>query len=115
MTPEEEKIYKLTRIGKETIIKNGTYEMYKARAIVQDHPFYDMNKVDSNALTHSALTDQGLKGDSSKESTETILEAADVLDSAPPMSDDEIASSIISSNFKVGLTQEEVDALLGTL
>ena len=89
MDPEEERVLYLSRVGREKIFKYGTYTVTKERFITQDHPFYAK--------------------------LETVQEpepAAPIV--AEPSADDAeaLAAQMISSNFKVGLSQEEVDALL---
>ena len=98
MDPEEERIKLLTRLGRETIIKYGTYDMDKSKLIYQEHPFY--------------------KKPEPVENEETSVGEPEGVPAEPegPMSDEEaaaLASQITGNNFKVGLTQEEVDALLG--
>ena len=88
MDPEEERVLYLTRVGREKIFKNGTYNVTSQRAITQDHPFY------------------------AKRDDEGSPDAQGPVADAQPEDADALASQIISSNFKVGLTQEEVDALL---
>ena len=105
MDPEEERVLYLTRVGREKIFKYGTYNMTSERAITQDHPFYA--KRDDIPAQPSELG-AGL--------FEPISETPSAPSAPPappePEDADAIASQIISSNFKVGLTQEEVDALL---
>lgn len=108
MDPEEERIKLLTRLGRETIIKYGTYEMDKAKLIYQDHPFYakpepvsepEPEQPESNYVQSDAFN------------TPEPIPAA-------PVSDDEaaaMAAQITGSNFKAGLSQEEVDAILNGL
>ena len=40
MDPEEEKVWYLSRVGREKIFKYGTYTLTHDRAITQEHPFY---------------------------------------------------------------------------
>lgn len=91
MTDEELNILRLTRIGKEKVIKYGTYDLDTPRTIIQDHPFYAKPEPDAQIESPTANA------------------APDITDEANA---DALASQIISSNFKVGLSQEEVDALL---
>ena len=104
MDPEEERVLYLARVGKEQIFKQGTYNVVQGRAVTQDHPFYvkrdDCREKISYVPPQSAQQPQQ--------------------DSAPapsPQAESEpdpaaLAAQVISSNFKVGLSQEEVDALL---
>ncbi|MCR4683933.1 MAG: hypothetical protein K5649_00540 [Lachnospiraceae bacterium] len=82
---ERERLQILARLGRETIIKNGTYDVDQARKIDPDHPERNEN--------------------------ETV--PADV--SREPISDEDasaLAEQILSSNFKVGMSQSDVDAFL---
>lgn len=82
---ERERLQILARLGRETIIKNGTYDLDQARKIDPDHPERNEN--------------------------ETV--PADV--SQEPISDEDasaLAEQILSSNFKVGMSQSDVDAFL---
>lgn len=82
---ERERVQVLARLGRETIIKNGTYDLDQARKIDPDHPERNEN--------------------------ETV--PADV--SQEPISDEDasaLAEQILSSNFKVGMSQSDVDAFL---
>ena len=90
MDSEEEKVLYLTRVGRDKIFKYGTYNMVTERAITQDHPFYEMRDV-------------------------TPVKISYVAPPPPPEPEPDpaaLAAQVISSNFKVGLSQEEVDALL---
>ena len=104
MDPEEERVLYLTRVGRDKIFKYGTYTMTKAREITQDHPFYAKSAEDpgpGSADEEFVQEAQMPPGD-----MEPVMSAE-----AEP-NPEAFASQIISSNFKVGLTQEEVDALL---
>lgn len=82
---ERERLQILARLGRETIIKNGTYDVDQARKIDPDHPERNEN--------------------------ETV--PADV--SQEPISDEDasaLAEQILSSNFKVGMSQSDVDVFL---
>ena len=82
---ERERLQILARLGRETIVKNGTYDVDQARKIDPDHPERNEN--------------------------ETV--PADV--SQEPISDEDasaLAEQILSSNFKVGMSQSDVDAFL---
>ena len=101
MDPEEERVLYLSRVGREKIFKYGTYNMTSQRAITQDHPFYAPRSDTPEPAPAGAQTQEAAP-------------AADAPPPPPPPSDnpDELAKQIMSSNFKVGLSQEEVDALL---
>lgn len=93
MDHEEERLLRLIRSGRETIIKYGTYDLVKARNIIQDHPFY----VQPSTLNCF------------DEEPEAVQAAE------PELSAEELAAQITSSNFKVGMSQEEVDAFLASM
>lgn len=92
MDPEEERILYLSRIGREKIFKYGTYNVVKERPITQDHPFYAVRQPVEEAPPEPA--------------------PAAPPEPAPEPDAAALAGQILSSNFKVGLSQEEVDALL---
>ncbi len=92
MDPEEERIQYLSRVGREKIFKHGTYTVVKERQITQDHPFYAIREPEPEAGPEPKAV--------------PAPEAAAEPDPA------QLAGQILSSNFKVGLSQEEVDALL---
>ena len=104
MDREEEKVRYLSRVGRDKIFKYGTYTMASERPITQDHPFYvpreqtrPVHPFDEPA-EQSAAVDNAASGPVPMTEAEPDPEA--------------LASQIMSSNFKVGLSQEEVDALL---
>lgn len=121
MDPEEEKVWYLSRVGREKIFKYGTYTLTHDRAITQEHPFYaerdDMAMTGpvsyippgQDAMSANPMTDASAGSAGTQEAAP---------DSAPPPPPEEemdaaaLAAQMISSNFKVGLSQEEVDALL---
>ena len=96
MDPEEERVLYLTRVGREKIFKYGTYNITAQRPITQDHPFY---------AKRDDAQDQQAAGAPVPPPPPPPAEAA-------PEDPNALASQILSSNFKVGLSQEEVDALL---
>ncbi len=98
MDAEEERVLYLTRVGREKIFKYGTYNVVQQRQITQDHPFYEI-KEDVPHVSGYELTPHG---DGSQ-----AVPADDAPDDPAAL-----AGQIMSSNFKVGLSQEEVDALL---
>lgn len=95
MDYEEERLLRLIRSGRETIIKYGTYDMVKARPITQDHPFY----AQPASSTLNCFEE----------------EEPEVMASENELSAEELAAQITSSNFKVGMSQEEVDAFLASM
>lgn len=99
MDPEEERIRLLTRLGRETIIKYGTYDMDKARVIYQEHPFYAKPEIPEEIQEEIMPVDYSEPEPVSEEPMSDVDAAA-------------LASQIAGSNFKVGLSQEEVDAIL---
>ena len=86
------------------------------RPITQDHPFYEKRdpgqKISYLTPEQLAAHNQGLmQGQSSSEATPEPEPAA----STEPVGEEDaaaLAAQMISSNFKVGLSQDEVDALL---
>lgn len=94
MTDEELNFLRLSRLGKEKVIKYGTYDLDAPKAIIQDHPFYAKQEPIGEPEPSASSVDI---------STSDIENEADA---------NALASQIISNNFKVGLSQEEVDALL---
>ncbi len=92
MDPEEERVLYLCRVGHEKIFKYGTYNLVREKSITQDHPFYvkreDVATSDSNGPVPVGVQP------------------------VEPVDAEALAAQVISSNFKVGLSQEEVDALL---
>jgi len=109
MDEEEIRILKLTRIGREKIIKYGTYDIQNARNVyIQGHPFYVSPETIAPKEEEDFLEDE----------LQSLEEDSGVTLTAPPppeLSEAELMSQIMSSNFKTGLSQEEVDALLGTM
>ena len=103
MDPEEERVRYLARIGREKIIKYGTYTVEKERPITQDHPFF-VKREDPGPIQPAFMT--GQVNDARQQPEAPAPEPDPVDDPAA------LASQIMSSNFKVGLSQEEVDALL---
>ena len=103
MDPEEERIKLLTRLGRETIIKYGTYDMDKSRLIYQEHPFYAKPEPEKEEEPETVNSDMGYNEMPAGPAMEEPMNDADAA---------ALASQIAGSNFKVGLSQEEVDALL---
>ncbi|MCR5687781.1 MAG: hypothetical protein K6G58_07165 [Lachnospiraceae bacterium] len=99
MDQEEERVRYLSRVGREKIFKYGTYNMTSPKPVTQDHPFYA--KRDDAEQDEAGLPEEGY---------DMPAEAAPADDE--PVDPEELARQVMSSNFKVGLSQEEVDALL---
>lgn len=117
MDREEERVLYLTRVGREKIFKYGTYNVVQERPITQDHPYYVRRDDVQPNVSGFELTPG--YGDQAPAAPAPATEAAAAVHGPAPipenaMEDDPalMASQIISSNFKVGLSQEEVDALL---
>ena len=90
---ERERLQILARLGRETIIKNGTYDVDQTRKIDPDHP--ERNE-----------TEQPVKESEAAPAAEE------------PISDEDasaLAEQILSSNFKVGMSQSDVDAFLNDM
>lgn len=92
MDEEEIKILKLTRLGREKVIKRGTYDIEKVKQIHPDHPFY-------------AKTEE-------EPEVECEANSEEVTQPAQEPSEEDLLSQIMSSNFKVGMSQSEVDDFL---
>ncbi len=110
MDAEEERVLYLSRVGRDKIFKYGTYTMVQERAITQvDHPFYV--KRDDHLEKISAPN----PADVQESAVSEAAAATPPPPPPPPPSEDDaaaLAEQMISSNFKVGLSQDEVDALL---
>ena len=151
MDPEEERVLYLTRVGRETIIKRGTYDVRNARPIMQNHPFYEYKSLEEGEAYLKSITSKNMDDDDESSKDMPLDLAADVSpdlsldtssDSSSGMSSDlssqeiagnasdygmqeensvpeeqnqdpdSLANEIISSNFKVGMSQSEVDEFL---
>ncbi len=115
MDSEEERVLYLSRVGKDKIFKYGTYNIMQERPITQDHPFYV--KRDAGKKISYIPLDQieaAMAGaQNAAANAEATAAAAAPPAPEPPADDPEaIAAAVMSSNFKVGLSQDEVDALL---
>ncbi len=111
MDPEEERVLYLSRAGRDKIFKYGTYNMVTERAITQDHPFYEMRDVAPVKVSYVSAAQQQMQ---MQEQMQMQQQAAPEVpaEPEPELDADALAAQVISSNFKVGLSQEEVDALL---
>lgn len=104
MDEEELRIMKLARVGREKIIKYGTYDMQSAKHIyIQDHPFYVMPEPEPTSNVEDSYAYDGDPMDAI---------GMPMVPPPPPISDEDLTAQILSSNFKTGLSQAEVDALL---
>ena len=122
MDQEEERVLYLARAGNEKIFKYGTYNVVQNRAITQDHPFYVKREDGLEKISYVPPGQPiGTPGtDATSGTPGTDAATFDTGEAAPPppppeaVPDDPeaLAAQVISSNFKVGLSQEEVDALL---
>lgn len=132
MNEDEIRLLKLSRLEKEKIIKYGTYDMVRSREILQDHPFYENREHAGEVIKNVNRNPQFVMEDSREENgyeetpaavaPEPIAEAEPPAEpeSAPAPVEEEVdpevlAAQIASSNFKVGMSQEEVDAMLSGL
>ena len=109
MDPEEERVLYLSRVGNSQIFKQGTYNVVANRAITQDHPYYV--KREDGLQKISYIPPQGsaaFPADQAPAGTQSAPDASAAGGDDP----EALAAAVISSNFKVGLSQEEVDALL---
>lgn len=102
---EDERILMLARIGREKVIKFGTYDMREARQIYQEHPFY-VRPEDIEPKSEGMIEEDVVN---------SMPEAGSPAEEAVPMSDEDLANQIISANFKTGMSQAEVDDFLKTL
>lgn len=106
MDPEEERVLYLSRVGREKIFKYGTYNVAKAREITQDHPFYENRGAEVTKVSYIPPEQYG------QPAAESPGPAAAPAPEAAPDDPEALAAQVLSSNFKVGLSQDEVDALL---
>ena len=107
MDQEEERVLYLARAGNEKIFKQGTYNVVQNRAITQDHPFYVKRE---DCLEKISYVPPG--GQAQTAAAPASSPAPSPAPEAPPEDPAALAAQVLSSNFKVGLSQEEVDALL---
>ncbi len=116
MDPEEERVLYLARVGRDKIFKYGTYTMMQQRSITQDHPFYEQREEASPKISYGYVPPVEGMQNVPEENTpaQEATPAQDFTPAPEPVDADSeaLAGQIISSNFKVGLSQEEVDALL---
>lgn len=128
MDADEERVLYLTRLGHEKIIKRGTYDMRNYRPITQNHPFYAYKTIaesevyfrekaredEEEAMESSESLVAGMESEA-VESLDAMANAADSVNAeAPEVGEnaDALADEILSSNFKVGMSQSEVDEFL---
>lgn len=139
MDPEEERVLYLTRVGREKIIKRGTYDVRNARPITQNHPFYEYKTLEEGEAYLKAAARGEEEDDSPQDfalgprseyasgpDSETVADVmasaetennfsgggTSVADDVTEANADDLASEILSSNFKVGMSQSEVDDFL---
>ena len=116
MDAEEERVLYLTRVGRDKIFKYGTYNIMQERPITQDHPFYV--KRDAGKKISYIPPDQleAAKAGAAAAAANADATAQGQAESSPAQEaepdPEALAAAVMSSNFKVGLSQEEVDALL---
>lgn len=136
MDADEERVLYLTRLGHEKVIKRGTYDMRNYRPITQEHPFYAYKTIAESEAYFREV--ERLKAEENEPLSENIANSFNDVSSeaevplgdigietsvdavTEPMTDtpaaddnpDALASEILSSNFKVGMSQEEVDDFL---
>lgn len=99
---EKERQLVLARLGRETIIKNGTYDVDHTRHIDPDHPERNEEERLAEIARREAQADDP-----------AVSALPDVPDE--PLSEEDasvLAEQILASNFKVGMSQEEVDSFL---
>lgn len=116
MDQEEERVLYLARAGNEKIFKYGTYNVVQNRAITQDHPFY-VKREDGLEKISYVPPGQPIGAPGTPGTDAATFDTGEAAPPPPPpeaVPDDPeaLAAQVISSNFKVGLSQEEVDALL---
>lgn len=92
---EQERLQILSRLGRETIIKNGTYDLMKQRRIDPDHP-------ERNAEDKVYSYEPGKSQPAEPAAAEPVSEE----DASA------LAEQILSNNFKVGMSQSDVDSFL---
>ncbi|MCR5301883.1 MAG: hypothetical protein K6E49_05535 [Lachnospiraceae bacterium] len=110
MDPEEERVLYLARAGNSKIFKYGTYNMVQDRAITQDHPFYV--KREDGLQKVSYIPPQQASQQAADDPRQNQTDAGTQSPAMETQDPEELAAAVISNNFKVGLSQEEVDALL---
>ena len=111
MDQEEERVLYLARAGNEKIFKQGTYNVVQNRAITQDHPFY-VKREDGLEKISYVPPGQVPPGQAQTATAPSEQPAPSPAPEAVPDDPAALAAQVLSSNFKVGLSQEEVDALL---
>ena len=91
MKQDKERMEMLARLGRETIIKYGTYDVDEVRKIDPDHP----EKNEEERLERERRAAAQANGE--------------------PISDEDasaLAEEILATNFRVGMSQSEVDSYL---
>ncbi len=105
---DKERLQMLARLGRETIIKYGTYDVDDVRKIDSDHP----EKYEEERRLER---EQREAEERAEEEQVAQAKAAEAQAAAEPISEEDassLAEQILSSNFKVGMSQSDVDAFL---
>lgn len=100
MSKNEEKLQVLSRLGRETIIKNGTYDIEKAREIDPDNPEKGRSTIRSTLMKYE---------------DEPSKIAAPIPEKLSDEDASDLAAQIIASNFRTGMSQAEVDAFMNSM
>ena len=112
MDSEEQKVLYLARVGRDKIFKYGTYTMAAERPITQDHPFYVPREQTRPIRPFDMPAENYVAPETTNAAAPMQSEPVPAPVPEPEPDPADLAGQIISSNFKVGLSQEEVDALL---
>lgn len=102
---DKERQLVLARLGRETIIKNGTYDVDDVRHIDPDHP--ERNE-------EERLAEIARREAQATEAEEPAVPEGPVVPDEPLSEEDAsaLAEQILASNFKVGMSQSEVDSFM---
>lgn len=108
MGEKEERIKLLSRLGRETVIKYGTYDMNNTRPIIQDHPYYQQPQfIPQQEQPYQEPSQEIYENEASYEAEPSISNALVSEDEAAAL-----AAQILGNNFKSGMSQADVDAFL---
>lgn len=105
--PDQERIQVLTRIGRESIIKAGTYDMSAVRKIDSDH----IHENDEEQAESGAEFNDGAENGAESDA----VAAAGFGGNGPDSDAEAMAEAILRSNFRAGISQSEVDDILKNL
>lgn len=105
--PDQERIQVLTRIGRESIIKAGTYDMSAVRKIDSDH----IHENDEEQAESGAEFNDGAESGAESDA----VAAAGFGDNDSDSNAEAMAEAILRSNFRAGISQSEVDDILKNL